>query len=245
MLQDPDYLAVVAESPADVFWVPAYRTLRDAAVSVMQRGLPVDAISVAAEANQMGLAEPEEYLSHLPVGHAGYLPLLQERWLGRQAQNIGRALLQTKLRPDDALAHAVEAAQRVLGGGTSAKNVHDVSTLVQSALQGVQAGAPRWIQSGIPDLDAVLRFIGPGEVVVIGARPSQGKTALGLNIARTLAQSASTGVVFASWEMSPSALALRLLAQATPVNYGALADNQCGAGMWHKVQAAAQQMQTS
>jgi len=69
---------------------------------------------------------------------------------------------------------------------------------------------PPGTPTGYTDLDRLLLGLQPGNLIILAARPSQGKTALALDIARNVA---STGkkVAFCSLEMSENELLMRLL----------------------------------
>lgn len=69
---------------------------------------------------------------------------------------------------------------------------------------------PPGIPSGFIDLDRMLLGFQPGNLIIIAARPSQGKTALALDIARNIA-SGKRKVAFLSLEMSKEELVVRLL----------------------------------
>lgn len=82
---------------------------------------------------------------------------------------------------------------------------------MQAAVAGEDAGG---VASGIAALDRIIPAFFPGELTLIGARPSMGKTAVALAIALNAAR-ASHGVAIASLEMTPDAMAARALAEAT------------------------------
>jgi replicative DNA helicase len=65
--------------------------------------------------------------------------------------------------------------------------------------------------SGFPDLDELTTGFQPGDLIIVGARPSMGKTALGLNIAQHVAVETREPVAIFSLEMSKEQLALRML----------------------------------
>lgn len=67
------------------------------------------------------------------------------------------------------------------------------------------------LSTGFADLDEITAGLHKSELVVIGARPSVGKTAIALAIVRNVAQHPNTAVLFVSLEMSRSELAERLL----------------------------------
>ncbi|MDP6685091.1 MAG: replicative DNA helicase [Candidatus Marinimicrobia bacterium] len=67
------------------------------------------------------------------------------------------------------------------------------------------------VPSGLTDLDDVTAGFHPGDLIVLAGRPSMGKTALALNIARNASIDHDVGVGFFSLEMANSQLAMRLL----------------------------------
>jgi len=72
------------------------------------------------------------------------------------------------------------------------------------------------LRTGYRSLDAVLMGIEPGDLVVLAARPSMGKSALALNLAESMARTAGP-VGFLSLEMSREQLGVRLLSGASGV----------------------------
>nr|WP_255453293.1 DnaB-like helicase C-terminal domain-containing protein [Paracoccus shanxieyensis] len=70
------------------------------------------------------------------------------------------------------------------------------------------------IQSGISTLDAIIPGFFPGELTILGGRPGSGKSAVALSMALNAARQGH-GVAIASLEMTPSAMAMRALSEAT------------------------------
>ncbi len=73
------------------------------------------------------------------------------------------------------------------------------------------------ISSGFGQLDQYIGGLQKGNMIVVGARPSVGKTSFALNIAHNVAVGGGRGVLIFSLEMTPSQLALRFLSQASMV----------------------------
>jgi replicative DNA helicase len=67
------------------------------------------------------------------------------------------------------------------------------------------------VPTGFVDLDEMTRGFQPGDLVIIAARPSMGKTSLVLNVAQHVAVQPNQAVGFFSLEMSRESLFLRLL----------------------------------
>lgn len=73
------------------------------------------------------------------------------------------------------------------------------------------------LESGYSDLDRYTLGFQPGNLIILAARPSQGKTSLALNFARNIALMQKS-VAFISLEMSKKELIIRLLCTEGPLN---------------------------
>jgi replicative DNA helicase len=74
------------------------------------------------------------------------------------------------------------------------------------------------VPSGFADLDEMTRGLQPGDLVIVAARPSMGKTSLVLNIAQHVALQQGHSVGFFSLEMSKESLFLRLLTSEAQID---------------------------
>lgn len=72
--------------------------------------------------------------------------------------------------------------------------------------------------SGFTDLDKMTSGFQPGDLIILAARPSMGKTALALNMCRHACQSAKRGTAFFSLEMSKQQLGMRMLSTEAKVD---------------------------
>jgi replicative DNA helicase len=79
-------------------------------------------------------------------------------------------------------------------------------------------GATTGLSTGFADLDKMTSGLHPGEMVVIAARPSMGKTSLAMNIAEHVAVELNQPVGVFSLEMTSDSLVLRMLCSRARVN---------------------------
>ena len=107
--------------------------------------------------------------------------------------------------------------------GTVRDFVH-IRELLGGYLESIAAGAPisaaeaRAVRTGFTDLDQLLGGLKRGDLVIVAARPSLGKTSLVLNFARNAAVAQSATVAFFSIEMAAEQLVQRLLATESGVD---------------------------
>jgi replicative DNA helicase len=74
------------------------------------------------------------------------------------------------------------------------------------------------VPTGFVDMDEMTRGLQPGDLIIVAARPSMGKTSLVLNIAQHVATQPNLSVGFFSLEMSKESLFLRLLTSEAQID---------------------------
>ncbi len=125
-------------------------------------------------------------------------------------------------RAHDAMGVLEEAESRVFAIAQSRETSHarDLRSLLDETMSQIEAADGRsmgGVPSGYDDLDALLNGLHRGEMIILAARPSMGKTAMALNL---MEQVAATGVGCAmfSLEMSKQQLAQRMLCARSGVD---------------------------
>ena len=122
----------------------------------------------------------------------------------------------------DALNYA-EQTVFAIAEGREDKSLLKATTAVQAALNGIQDAQKGLVPSGtvytgFEDLDRMTRGLKPGELVLIAARPSVGKTAFALNIAANVCLDSHKTVAIFSLEMPAPLLVKRMLAYVGQVS---------------------------
>ncbi len=118
-----------------------------------------------------------------------------------------------------------EAEARILAIGDDRfkAKVPEMKELAMEALDGIEKmfqnrGALTGLPSGFSGLDQMTNGLHPGEMIVVAARPSMGKTAFAMNIAEHVATEAGKAVAVYSLEMSTQQLMQRLLCSLARVD---------------------------
>jgi replicative DNA helicase len=120
-----------------------------------------------------------------------------------------------------------------------------LGTLVEKEVATLEAiwhremGRITGVPSGFTDLDNLTAGFQKGDLIIIAARPSMGKTALALNIAFNAAYHSQVPVAFFSLEMSKEQLVRRLLSSAGEINASHLRRAFLTDQEWRKLQEAA------
>lgn len=125
--------------------------------------------------------------------------------------------------------------------------VKDVKTLVNDALTTIEnffnrKGELSGLSTGFPDLDKMTDGLHGGEMIIVAARPSMGKTSLAMNIAEHVALQLRLPVAVFSLEMSASSLILRMLCSLARVNMRNIRDGFMSEADFPKLMTASNQL---
>ncbi len=231
MLQNPDdFVGQAVEAgllPGD-FSVPAHRALFRTVVERQDDGAPIDLVSLTQVLEDRGslknIGGPHGLTSlwvYSPTAahFTHHLALVRDKSLLRASiKACTDGISDAYDDPEDVRAYldgverrvlAVRSRKEVQGEIPASAHLPALYRKIREYVEGKRArdGLP----TGYPDLDAMSGGLKPGEVFVIAARPSMGKTALMLNIVEHLAFDQKLPLLVFSCEMSSLQLVERLL----------------------------------
>ncbi|PCC73125.1 replicative DNA helicase [Nannocystis exedens] len=215
----------IALDEADVqpahFGDPVARTILDALVSIAERGEPVgDIVGLQAELERRGNLKLVGGLPALSKLVDKYATARNAGWHGRRVRElaVGRMLRQgmrdlLEAHPDELVTRAREELPPLLDGvATAAPPIGQVVRDSLDAIARAGMGQAPVVPTGLRVLDDRLGGgIRPQQLVVIGARPSMGKTGLLITWAAASAR-ARRPVYIATLEMSAVEVVQRMLA---------------------------------
>lgn len=130
-------------------------------------------------------------------------------------------------------AQHVEALQDANGNRTTAVSAMDAAVALFESLEKKDTGG---CYTGIAGYDRLTGGVKPGQLIVLGARPGVGKTALALQIAAYVSQK-SGQVLVCSLEMDQDEVMVRLLADQSGVDVQRMENRAYQAGDWDKIAA--------
>ena len=150
-----------------------------------------------------------------------YAEIVREKAQLRRVQTIGADLQASCARPGrlsvDSLVAEAEAKFAELLDGQTGEPASIADAFAEAMFYVDSRGETGGLTTGFRDFDAMTGGIEPGQLVIVAARPSVGKTALALNIADHVASTGGAALVF-SLEMSRREVAMRLLAARTGIS---------------------------
>lgn len=234
MLLDAAVVApVLALLGVDDFTGEPRRTLFAAIQSLYRAGEPTDAITVVDRAGWTRDAEKRAYVAELldvtptSANAMEHARIVREQATLRRIQAQTSALL-TARRLEDCR-QPVAAMTEALGAGEQV----DAWTMEQMLTEfgdRQASGKPReYIGIGIAEIDANT-YLERGDVMMIGAEPSGGKTAFGLNCAYHIARDYNVG--FYSLETRREKITDRLMASCFRISFDAIKKGKLSEADW-------------
>ena len=134
----------------------------------------------------------------------------------------------------ETLAEIREAVDKVDSGGDDWTSISDVLLNTFDYLEKRNDGIIKPITSGIPEVDGIIGGFYPGEMTVVAARPSVGKSAFGMNIALEAAiKGFKTGIV--SLEMVDTGFGQRLFSKGAYIDGTTLRQGVIDPEAWSKL----------
>ncbi|MBN2302147.1 MAG: replicative DNA helicase [Lentisphaerae bacterium] len=223
------------------FYVPAHKLIFQAFVAMCQEGSVIDVLTVTERLKNMGALDKVGgfiYLDRLidstpTAAHAEYyIEIVRQKFLLRSIIDGARdAEHQCYTSPDsaDMILSRVEQnflniTERQHGSVTPWRHaVKQTMEHIETVFVTRSPGSMGGISTGFANFDSILQGLRPGEMVILAARPSMGKTSLAMNIVENVAlgkapDGKARPVGIFSLEMSHEALVMRMLCSHASVS---------------------------
>ena len=246
------------------FYRYEHRLVYAAIGALINASKPADVITVFEQLQSLGKAEEIGGLAYLNslaqyVPSAGnirrYAEIVRERSILRKlvtaSDEIATSAFNPKGRPVAAILD--ESEQKIFNigeeGSRMKQGFQSMDTLVVSLLDRVQEMADNpndvtGVPTGFYDLDRMTAGFQAGDLIVLAARPSMGKTALAINIAEHVALHEGLPVAVFSMEMGAAQLAVRIVGSIGRIDQGHLRTGKLTDDEWPRLTEAIEKLRT-
>jgi replicative DNA helicase len=258
VLLDNSALNLALESlTKDDFFSEANRTTFERMVSLSERSRTIDLVTLSEELAKDGLLEKvggASYLAALtdgvPVGSSAsvseYARIVKEKSLVRRLIHASNNTIARCLEAADDPETLIDLAQSQIFEIAEQKvksGFLGIRDIVKSSFGTIDVLFDRGqrvtgVETGFVDLDNMTSGLQPGELIIIAARPSLGKTALALNIAAHAATQHKRVIGIFSLEMSKESLLIRLLCSEAGIDGHKLRTGFSSREDWNKMTRA-------
>ncbi|MDH4140910.1 MAG: AAA family ATPase, partial [Coriobacteriia bacterium] len=216
------------------FYRPAHARIFSAMEYLFERGVPVDHVSVADRLEAVGDLEPaggKPYLLDITqvvptaANASRYAQIVKRTSMLRQLITAATQIVTIGFEAPDDIDEVIEDAERLIYDVTSKRvesNFKRIDDLLQIGFHQLEELFERkehvtGVPTGFRDLDKLLAGLHAGDLCILAARPSVGKTALALNMSINAAKRGASVALF-SLEMSAEQLVQRVLCAEARIN---------------------------
>jgi replicative DNA helicase len=255
ILLDSEALGRVADVlRPEAFYLSAHQEIYRATLALTAQGSPTDLMCVTSWLEDHGLLSKvggQGKLAQLvdrtvsAVNIDRYATLIKDKYLRRQLIKVAGDVSESAYEaatPLDAILDQAEqkifsvTQDRVQQGLVPTEDIlaSTFADLEQRSLGNVLPG----LSCNFYDLDAMTQGFQRSDLIIIAGRPSMGKTAISLQIARRIAEIHKTGVAVYSLEMSKEQLVQRLLASEARIDSNYLRAGRINQNQWEPLSRA-------
>ena len=236
MLEKGAFDTVVEILKPECFYADANQQIYRAMQSLANKGLPIDLLTVVEELKikeELELVGGPYYVSKLTnsvVSSANieaHSRIVLQKFIQRELIRISGEIIGDAYEDSTDVFDLLDDAESKLYEITNnhlRKNFDDINTVLVKTIERIEDMRNRdeditGVPSGFPSLDKLTYGWQPTDLIILAARPSVGKTAFALNLARTAALNAKKPcpVAFFSLEMSAGQLVQRILSAESEI----------------------------
>lgn len=218
------------------FYREANAIIFQAIMNLYHRGEPADILTVVEELKKLGRLDDVGgilYVNELPVSVVStksvdrYAQIVEDKAKLRRLIDAAGTIADEAYSERQDVADITDNSEKLILSVTRDERKSDFTSIGEAVQQELHNISEKYrnkvsitgLATGFPSLDALTTGFQKGDFIIVAARPSMGKTAFVLNMAKNMSiSSAHRSVAFFSLEMSREQLVQRLLCSTALVD---------------------------
>ena len=248
MIIDKHAIAKVMENlEEEDFYRDGHKVIFRAILDMFKNDIAVDLLTVLEHLKSTDMLEKSggvtyitELSSSVPTtaNLSAYIKIVRDKSTLRKLIKASTTIIEESYNKQDKVANVIDTAEKKIfniAGNRTSKDFEPLSDVLERGFLQIEKlfnnkGEITGVGSGFTDLDSLTSGFQSGDMILIAARPSMGKTTFALNIAEHASLRENKSVVIFSLEMSKEQLAYKLLCSEANVDMlklrtGSLEDN--------------------
>ena len=236
MMIDKNVIAQAVEIlSAEDFYRDAHKYIFKSIVEMYQRDEPIDEITLLEHLKSTDRLEKSGGISYITeIGSTvlttanvkSYIKIVEDKATLRKLIDSSTKIIESCYNNQDDVEKVIDVAEQKifdLAEKKSSSDFEPLSDILERGFEQIETlfnnkGEVTGVGSGFKDLDDLTSGFQKGDMILIAARPSMGKTTFALNIAEHAALREGKSVVIFSLEMSKEQLAYKLLCSEANVD---------------------------
>lgn len=255
MLEKNAILSVQDVLRPESFYIEAHQTIFQSILDLSAAIQPIDLLTVGQQLQKRGdlmkVGGPA-FLAALTqkIGSAAHLEfhakIVAQKHVQRQLITASTEIQNRSFSDEfdvEELINMAESEIFAIAEGNIRRDVQSVKDVVSKAIKKIEEAALKpdglsGVPSGFTDIDRLTLGWQPSDLVIIAARPSMGKTAFVLSLARNIAVEQNRAVAFFSLEMSSIQLIMRLIMGESEIDSHKIKNGRLSPDEWKHLETS-------
>ncbi|HSL87370.1 MAG TPA: DnaB-like helicase C-terminal domain-containing protein, partial [Bacteroidales bacterium] len=256
MILDKNAIASVLEKlHADDFHRDGHRIIFQSILDLFTRDVPIDLVTLADHLKSIdkldylgGISYLTELASSVPttLNLSSYIKIVSDKAMLRRLIRASTEIMDDSYSKQDEVDVVVEDAEKRIFNIAEKRNTggfEPISTILERGFVEIERifnnkGTTTGVSTPFPELDRMTSGFQKGDMVLIAARPSMGKTTFALNLAEYAAMREGKAVAIFSLEMSMDQLAYKFLCSEANVELTKLRNGDLDDKDWENIARA-------
>jgi replicative DNA helicase len=252
LIDNNTLLDVIEILAVDDFYKTAHQKIFAAIIDLFDKGEPIDLVTLANNLDESGHLDDiggATYLARLvdtvplAINAPHYAKIVHDKSALRRLIANANAIAKRCFKDEGDVDDVIDFAETSIFEISEKKSQQSFYPLSKLILQNIETleekQGNRSLVTGVPMgftlLDNMTSGLQNSDLIILAARPSMGKTALALNIARNAAVEANVPVAVFSLEMSKEQLSLRMLCAEARLDSSRLRGGFFSMEDWHRL----------
>ncbi|MCY6485347.1 replicative DNA helicase [Clostridium aestuarii] len=256
MLKDENSIAQASEKlNGDDFYREGHKIIFEAILELYMKNIPVDMITLIEHlksTDKLQVVGGITYITELSnsvestINLSSYVKIVEDKAILRRLIKASADITEKSYTSQEEVSGVLELAEKKIFDIAQKRSTSDfepISTVLERGFEQIERifnnkGETTGVPTGFPELDAKTSGFQSGEMILVAARPSMGKTTFALNIAEYAALREDKSVVVFSLEMSKEQLAYKLLCSEANIDMLRLRTGELEDDDWERIAKA-------
>ena len=252
LIKPESFESIAGMITADDFYMEEHRAIFTAMQNMFMQSRSIDTVTLVNALVGDGKRDESggiQYITQIAqtvptaANIKDYAAIVREKALLRRLIDVCDDISATAYSEAGEASHIIDVAeQRIfdLAQNRDSREFRHIRNILTGVYQELvnkfeHKEAESGVKTGFTDLDHVLVQLGPGDLVLIGARPGMGKTSFAMNIATSAAKTSQKAVCVFSLEMSGEQLVNRMLSSEALVDSHTLRTGELRPEDWERL----------
>lgn len=263
MLKDKTSIAQSAEAlKGEDFYRESHKIIFNSILELYRRDTPIDMVTLIEHLKSTEKLQDVggmTYISELgdsiesTINLSSYIKIVEDKSLLRKLIKASADIMEESYTKQDDVEKVLDGAEKRIFDIAEKKTSNDfeaISTVLERGFEQIEKmfnnkGEVIGVPTGFPELDSMTSGFQSGDMILIAARPSMGKTTFAINIAQYAAIREKKSVVVFSLEMSKEQLAFKILCAEANIDMLKLRTGNLEDSDWERIAKASGPIATS